>query len=161
MGLLQAVQKETIKADLESIEKDELFEEMIDLLYQAKKNTDRDDVLESILNREKSRNTAITKGVALPHARTDSVKDISVVIGISKDGVNYESSFDPIHIIFLVVGPAGGTEKYISILSEIGKLLLSAATISDLKNSTSPEEILSIIEREKSRINDDWSKRNC
>ena len=65
-------------------------------------------VASQVTRREALGSTAIGKGVALPHSKSDFVDQILVVVGRCEQPMNWPGSLDnaPVHMIVLLVTPA-------------------------------------------------------
>jgi len=78
-------------------------------------------VLETLSKRETLGSTGIGRGVAVPHCRTMAVSDVCIVVGISRDGVDFAASDKkPVNLFFLIVAPpVEGNALYLPILGKI------------------------------------------
>jgi PTS system nitrogen regulatory IIA component len=82
------------------------------------------EVLEAIEERENVLSTGIGFGVAIPHARSSAVRELSVVCGLSPVPVPYDSiDGDPVRLFFLIVGPESAAGQHVKILSRIARLV--------------------------------------
>jgi len=72
-----------------------------------------DGIFQSLLNREAPRTTGIGNGIAVPHARRESVGCLVGAMGLSRQGIEFNSlDGHPVHAIFLfVVLPFGALER--------------------------------------------------
>jgi nitrogen PTS system EIIA component len=82
-------------------------------------------VLETLSKRETLGSTGIGKGVAVPHCRTMAVSDVFIVVGISKDGVDFAASDKkPVNLFFLIVAPpVEGNALYLPLLGKIVEMV--------------------------------------
>jgi PTS system nitrogen regulatory IIA component len=82
------------------------------------------DVLEAVEERENVLSTGIGFGVAIPHARSSAVPELSVVCGLSPVPVPYDSiDGDPVRLFFLIVGPEAAAGEHVKVLSRIARLV--------------------------------------
>jgi len=82
------------------------------------------DVLEAVEERENVLSTGIGFGVAIPHARSSAVRELSVVCGLSPVPVPYDSiDGDPVRLFFLIVGPEAAAGEHVKVLSRIARLV--------------------------------------
>jgi len=82
-----------------------------------------DDLIQSIVTREKQMSTGIGEGIAVPHARIEGGPEIRGVIGISRDGINFESADkNPVPLIVLIATPEAHYEQHLQILAAIAKI---------------------------------------
>jgi nitrogen PTS system EIIA component len=124
MILQEALLPEFIKINMESEDKDEAFEELVDFYCQVDKSNSRGEVLKAIQDREAKMSTGIHKGIAVPHGKTKAVKDLKVVLGISRKGIQYDSlDGEPVYILFMFISPMEDSEKYLRLLKHLAQLV--------------------------------------
>ena len=83
-----------------------------------------DEVLRSVEEREAVLSTGIGLGVAIPHARSSAVGELTVVSGVSAEPVPYDSiDGEPVRLFFLIVGPESSAGLHVKILSRIARLI--------------------------------------
>ena len=124
MFLHEVFPPELIKISLESDEKDEVFEELIDLYCQVRKNNAREDILDAVREREVKMSTGIHRGIALPHGRTSAVENVQGILGISKKGIDYDAlDGQPVFIVFMLLTPLEESEKHLRLLKRLAELL--------------------------------------
>ena len=135
-----------INIDLKGTTKSEIIDEMIDILYKAGKLNDREEYKREILKRESQGSTGMEEGIAIPHAKTNAVKTSTVAIGISKNGVDYQSlDGKPSRLFFMIAAADTSADSHIEILSKITTLLLEDEIREGLLNASSKEELLNIL----------------
>ncbi len=135
-----------IKLNLESTEKDELFEELIDLYVSNDSSINRDAVLNSVRERESKLSTGIKKGIALPHARISGLKEPKGIIGISKKGIEYDSlDGNPVYVVFMLLSTAEDYSLHLKILNRLNILLLNPKFLEELFKETSDEGVYNTI----------------
>ncbi|MDR2743190.1 MAG: cation:proton antiporter [Treponema sp.] len=122
--ILSLVRPDCISLDLKGETKEEIIGELVDILDSRGRLEDRDQVLSDVLQREKTMSTGMQHGVALPHGKTDGVKDIAVAIGIKKGGADFESlDGEKSRLFILVVSPRKTSGPHIQFLAAIGGVL--------------------------------------
>jgi len=113
-----------IKTHVEAEDKDEVFEELVDLLVTQYRLDCRDDILEAIRRREEKMSTGIKRGIAIPHAKTPLVQGVIGVIGISATGIDYQSlDGEPVHLLFLLVSGEADAGLHLAVLKKIALLV--------------------------------------
>jgi mannitol/fructose-specific phosphotransferase system IIA component (Ntr-type) len=80
-----------------------------------------------MLEREAIGSTGLGNGVAVPHVKSDDVTKAALVLARSKRGLEW-SAIDgrPVHIVFLLVSPAGEPETHLKCLRWIAGLARNA-----------------------------------
>ncbi len=132
--------------DLKAKEKVEAIKELSAVLIQQGFIIDSDEFFTAILKRENLESTGIGSGVAIPHARTKSVKNIVLAFGRSSNGVDF-SSLDgkSSHLIFLIAAPEEKKSEYIITLARLSKILRNEEVRVRLNRAKTPDEVLSVI----------------
>jgi PTS system nitrogen regulatory IIA component len=113
-----------IKVQIEAEDKDEVFEELVDLLVTQYRLDCRDELLDAIRRREEKMSTGIKRGIAIPHAKTPLVKGVIGVVGISRTGIDYQSlDGEPVHLLFLLVSSEADAGLHLAVLKKIALLV--------------------------------------
>ena len=108
--------------------------------------TDIDELIKALEEREKIMSTGIGFGIAIPHAKIRAVKEITFAIGISRDGLDFDSmDGKPVHLILLVAAGERQHKEYLKILSSLMSILKKDIVKDSIINADSADEILSIL----------------
>ena len=135
---------------LKSTEKKEALKELINIIVTSDKITDPKIFEKEIFKREKLMSTGIGYGIAIPHIRHKSVKNFVIAVGISKQGVKYQSIDDePVHIIFMIGASDKQDKDYIKLLSKLVLRLKDKEFKEQLINAETPQEVYQIIKEHK------------
>ena len=147
MVLESMLSKETVKLGISCVDKWTVIGNLIDLMVEKGRVRDREAILSAVINREKQGSTGLEKGVAIPHARSDGVRELVAALGISKDGLDFDSvDAKPCHLIFLIVAPPQESTRYLKALAAIVSYIAKDEdVISRLRLAASPEEVMSIL----------------
>ena len=135
--------KERVTFDLKSQTKKEVIDELIDILIADGKVNDKDAFREAVLKREEEFSTGIGMSIAIPHGKSDSVNEASIVFGRSDAGIDYESMDDlPAHLFFLIAVPMESSDLHLRALSEISRNLMHKEIRDQLMNCQTFEEFI-------------------
>ncbi|NMF06033.1 PTS fructose transporter subunit IIABC [Clostridium beijerinckii] len=151
MNLENFFSKKLIKASLEARTKEGIIKELSELLYQDNKLNDKNAFIKAVFEREEEMPTSLEDGIAIPHAKSAAVKEASVAIGISKDGIA-SGSLDgkPSKIFFLIATPENSNDLHIKTLSKITSKLLDKSFREALLNAKDEEAIFQLMNSEDS-----------
>jgi fructose-specific phosphotransferase system IIA component len=150
MNLNDLLTKEVVKIPLVSEEKNQIIEEMVDVLHAAGRVENRDLVLNAVLDRERVMSTGMGDGIAIPHAKTDGVKNLVAAFGITKQNVDFQSiDGKPVRIIFLLAGPTDQTGPHLKALSRISRLMHRKDFRDQLAAADSSEQVIEAIANEE------------
>jgi len=146
MFLQNVFPPEFIKVDLEAEDKDEAFEELVDYFCQAHETNIREELLTAIKQREAKMSTGIQKGIAIPHGNTNAVDTVCGVLGISRNGVDYDAlDGNPVYLLFMIVAPREDTETHLRILKRMAELLDNPEFTIDLQSQKDAQSAYRVI----------------
>ena len=148
MFLYDAFPSELIKVGLEAEDKEEAFEELVDLFCRAKKIDAREEILEALRERESKMSTGIQKGIAIPHGKTNALENVYGILGISKKGIDYDAlDGQPVYILFVLLAPQADSEMHLRLLKRIAQLLDNHQFYADLVAQSDPQSVNRIIKK--------------
>ena len=147
MKITDLLTKELIQLELQSTDKASTIAEMVSVLDRAGKLNDRIAYQQAIQVREDQTTTGIGEGIAIPHAKTEAVKNPAIAFGRSTAGLDYESlDGQPAHLIFMIAATAGANDTHLQALSRLSVLLLKDEVKQGLLEAKSADDVISIIE---------------
>jgi fructose-specific phosphotransferase system IIA component len=150
MTLLDIISLDSTIVGLKSDNKEDIIGELVGCLQVGTAITDREKVLQAVLEREKIMSTGIGDGIAIPHGKSDAVNGLAAALGIHKRGVDFESlDGEPAYVFFLLVSPADVSGPHIKALARISRLLKNDDFKRKLIDASTAEEILEIIKTEE------------
>ncbi|ARC91455.1 PTS fructose transporter subunit IIC [Vibrio coralliilyticus] len=140
------INQELICLDLQATTKQEVFEELIELLSNNHRISNKAQFLSDIQAREEIGNTGFEDGVALPHAKSAAVSQPAVAIGISRQGIEYGAEDgQPSKLFFMIASPDGGADHHIEVLAELSSKLIEDGFIERFMQASSAEEALELL----------------
>ena len=146
MNPKRVLAKETIVMRLKSETKDGVIEELIDVLVTTGRIKDRKAALKAVVDREKKMSTGLQNGIAIPHGKTDTIDSLVASIGISPDGIPFDSlDGEPARIILLTVSPASRTGPHIQFLADVSRVLHHESVRQRVLAATHEDEVLSLL----------------
>ena len=146
MGLIDLVDEKIIKVPLTSANKPDTLREMAQILKDADEIEDLDAVLDALQQRESKGSTGITDAIAIPHCKTPAVTSLKLAIGISPEGIDFDSlDGSPSKLFFLLAAPPDQSGPHVEALAEIAKLAQSPAMRSALINARDSSEVVNLL----------------
>jgi PTS system nitrogen regulatory IIA component len=123
--------------------KREALLELVDAIAQAPEVGDKEQLQLAVLEREEIMSTAIGVEVAVPHVKLSSISSFVLAVGISRDGVDFDSTDGkPIRIVVMITGPADQHESYLKILSDVALLLRDEEVRAKIINAQTAAEVI-------------------
>ncbi|MHC4944051.1 MAG: PTS sugar transporter subunit IIA [Planctomycetota bacterium] len=154
MKLSQLLMNKAILLDIKDTNKWDLISKLTDILVETKQISAevREPIHQALVTREKSMSTGMENGIAIPHCCVDLISETVVSLGISREGIDFDSIDNkPTHLIILLVTPKNKTKMHIETLAEIAKLLNHEASKKLLLEAGDSKEILEIIQEEEKK----------
>jgi fructose-specific phosphotransferase system IIA component len=150
MRLRDLLDSSTVKVSMVATEKEEAIEELVDVLVRSGRVTDREGVITAIMNRERQQTTGIGSGVAVPHAKHESIKELTAALGVSKGGIEFDAIDDkPVRVVFLIMARVDDPGPHIQALAEIARLLQIPGFYRKMTEAESVADLLALIESEE------------
>jgi nitrogen PTS system EIIA component len=132
---------------LEDGHKKNALHALADLLATAPEVTDAEDLTKGLARREELMSTGMGSGIAVPHVRLDSVKDLVMAVGVCKEGIPDYESIDgqPVRIVMMVAAAKNQHAQYLSSLSFICTKLKNEALRDALLDAETTEEVYRLL----------------
>jgi PTS system nitrogen regulatory IIA component len=152
MKLTDILVRDACQVDLRGKTKPEVLRELSDALVGAVPSLDRAELYAMLVEREKLGSTAMGDGIAIPHARIESLDRVLAVFGLSRGGVDFDSlDGQPTHLFFLLVAPGREGSAHLLLLARLSRLLGIDAFRARLREVGTTDELFRAIEEEESR----------
>jgi len=149
MKIMDFLSQDAIVIDLKSSDKKSAIVELVEVLKDTRKVKRTNEIVDIVLEREKLGSTGIGQGVAIPHGKADVLQEQMGVLGISRKGIEFNSlDGEPVHIIFLLVGPVEVVGQHLKALSRISRLFKDKFLRQAIRDATTAEEIVKVIQQE-------------
>lgn len=149
MKFADFISNNAIRADLTSVDKESVITELVQSLLEAGEVTadEKEDIIAAILRREELGSTGIGRGVAVPHTKHPSVQKLVGTVGVSADGVDFDSlDGERVQLFFLLVSPPDRPGDHLRALENISRQLRDDTFCRFLKQSKTTDDILQLLE---------------
>jgi fructose-specific phosphotransferase system IIA component len=149
MAFIDLVEPKIVKVPLEAKSKEGAIRELLQLLVDAGYLQDFDSAYDALLERESKGSTGLENGIAVPHAKTATVSNLTLAIGIAPEGIDFRAlDGNPSHLFFLMLAPPDQSGPHIEALSEIAKVTQSKGFRKMLVNAEDAEEVIELLREE-------------
>jgi DNA integrity scanning protein DisA with diadenylate cyclase activity/mannitol/fructose-specific phosphotransferase system IIA component (Ntr-type) len=103
--------------------------------------------LQAVEDRESVVSSWVAPGIAIPHARLPNLRGFIISIGVSREGIHYESvDGKPVHLLILILGEARSADRHIQLLAEVARTFRSESIRQAVRSAPSAHEIYQILE---------------
>jgi PTS system nitrogen regulatory IIA component len=152
MKLTEVLVREACSVDMEARTKKEALAELAGALAPAVDGLAAKELVDLLLERERLGTTAMGDGIAMPHARVESLGRLVASFGRSLTGVDFESvDGKPTHLFFLLVAPGKEGSAHLLALARLSRLLGRPEFRARLLEVESVDELFRAIEEEEAR----------
>jgi fructose-specific phosphotransferase system IIA component len=147
MRLTELLDADCIKVPLAAAEKQAAIYELIDLLVDAGRITDRQQVRQAVWQRESTRTTGIGHGLAIPHGKTTSCDHLVMAIGRPAQPIDFQSiDGRPVSLIILLISPADQTGPHIQALATVSRMMMNEQFRHAIRDADSAQAVYQLIE---------------
>lgn len=146
--LTDILTKDLIILDLEGDTQEKAVDELISTFDLQHKITSKDEFRKAIFAREAESTTGIGVSVAIPHGKSASVKEPSVVFGRNLKGIDWNSlDGEPAKLIFMIAVPIDNKDDaHLKILQMLSRKLMDDQFREDLENAKTIEEAYALLD---------------
>ena len=146
MRIVDLLKPEAIRLHQTLADKSEAIERLIDLHASVGNVRDKEVFRAEILKREELGSTAVGDGIAIPHAKSETVAAPGLAAMTVPSGVDYGApDGKPSDILFMIAAPLDG-DLHLEVLSRLMTLLMDEGLRAKLKAAKTPEEFLAAID---------------
>tara|TARA_A100001015_G_C14993526_1_gene715116 strand:- start:256 stop:2004 length:1749 start_codon:yes stop_codon:yes gene_type:complete len=152
--IVEFLSEEFIKVDLKANDKWDAIKQLTNFMIRTHKveHMTENELYESIIAREKDMTTAIGDGIAIPHGYIPKGPSIQGVMGICREGIDFEASDNQkIRLILLIITPEDKRDMHLKVLSSLSRMMSNKIIRNRLLSAISPEDAMEIIESEDAR----------
>ena len=143
------VHPKAIKPELDAADKESVIRELIGSLIACGKlqAKDENDLVQAILKREELGSTGLGCGIAVPHTKHPSVTEPVGTIGISTNGIEFQSlDGEDVQLFFLVISPPDRPTDHLRALEKISKQLKDDTFCRFLKQSKTIDDVQQVLD---------------
>jgi PTS system fructose-specific IIA component/PTS system nitrogen regulatory IIA component len=138
-----------IRADLAADDKEAVIRELVAALVESSqvKGDEQESIIKAIMKREELGSTGIGRGVAVPHTKHPSVEKLVGTVGVSSEGVDFNSlDGEKVQIFFLLISPPDRPGDHLRALENISRQLRDETFCRFLKQSKTADDIQQLLE---------------
>lgn len=137
-----------VKIGLEGEDKDEVFEELIELYVTKHPASSRSAILSAVKTREAKLSTGIKTGIAIPHGQTDQIQQVTGIIGISRGGIDYDAlDGKPVQVVFMILNSLDSCALHLRVLKRLALLIEDPSFYRSLIALKDPDSVCQTIRK--------------
>lgn len=153
MKIVDILSKDAVKVDLQARDKKSVIEEISELVVRSAGLTDKQGIVQVLMEREALGSTGIGLNVAIPHAKLQGVDSIIAALARSKEGIDFGSiDGQPVMLFFVLISGVNTAGTHLKALAKISRLLKNDETREALISCNCSVEMYEIVSREESKL---------
>lgn len=148
MNLLEMIDKRLIAFELDADNKEEAIRKICRMMYKADKVSDYEEYLKGVNDREIENETGMGNGIAIPHCKSDCVKEAAFTLVKLKHSVEWGSlDGEPVDYIIMLAAPNSAENVHLKMLSDLAVRLMDDDFREKLKDATDVDQIMRIFKK--------------
>ncbi|HSU13863.1 cation:proton antiporter [Longimicrobium sp.] len=96
------------------------------------------EVANVVVRNEQQFSSELVPGVVLPHVRLKGLARPVLLLGVSREGVEFPRARHPARLIFLLVSPAERADEHLQMLAEVARLLSAPERVREMIDRFAP-----------------------
>ena len=146
MQIADILSTERVVCDLNLASKKAALETLAELIADAVSGLSGDEVLNSLLHRERLGGTGLGNGIALPHGRLKNGRDTIAAFIRLRRGVDYDAlDRQPVDLMFALLVPEKSTEEHLQVLAKLAETFDSPTFLQRLRREESAEALYRLL----------------
>lgn len=153
MKICALLKASNVFLELKPGEKKNVLEEFVLALKKRGTISNEKRILKEVLKREEMGSTGLERGIAIPHALIDEVKEPFLALALIKKGLDFESADQkPTFVLLLLLGNRKNPGQQLKILAHVCRLVKETRFVERIKKAKSPHNVCQILEEEEGKI---------
>lgn len=140
--------REALIPQLSANTKEGVIREMVESLRTTGhlKSSEAENIVKAVMKREQLGSTGIGHGVAIPHAKHESVERLIGTVAVSTGGVPFDSlDKEPVFILVMLISPPDRPGEHLRALEKVSGALRKDTFCKALRTSTTREAIWELL----------------
>lgn len=130
------------------LNKDDLFDFLSKISENLGISNNAEDVKKGLFDREKEGNTIIGDMIAMPHARSESIKELKVILVKLEKPIEYNKN-ENIDLVYSILAPLKANNEFIDILSSVASIVQDDELQTFIRNSKNGDESKILLKMEE------------
>lgn len=154
MDLLDILKAETVLPQVKASCKRQTFQHVAKALmpdlqkFEGTKDLVADDILRTLLEREKLGSTSIGGGIAIPHGRLEGLETMVASLITLCEPIDFDANDKQgVDIVFVLLAPEKAGAEHLNALAKIARLMRDKKTAQKLRDASRTNDIVEILQR--------------
>ncbi len=145
LRITSLLKEDRLQARLPSMRKDALFSHVAEVFGEIVPKVTTKEIEEALWIRERSQNTALGNGIAVPHATLAAADQQYLGVFVMSEPIDYQTADkQPVDVFFVTLGPASERYNHLRLLATISKLVTQTDLLGSLRSAADAGEMLGL-----------------
>ena len=150
MNVSEMVNEKLVNFGYEAKTKDDVIKGLGKMMYDAGKVNDLNKYIEGLYEREAVFSTGVGNGVAIPHCKSDCVREAAFTLVKLKNSEEWETQDGrPVDYVIMLAAPNTSDNAHLEMLSKLAANLMDDDFRETLKGASTVEEIKALFSSKK------------
>lgn len=141
--LAEVLTEDLAICNLDATDGETVIDALLERICATGEVSDRARAKADVLANERRSSTGMQHGVAIPHAKTDTVSRLHAAVAVTREPIDFDSlDGQPCRIFVMTLSPLDQAGPHMRFLAEVGRLLKSRRTRKAILAATKPAELL-------------------
>lgn len=147
MNLKFILRPESTKVISNCASKKKILEQIAHIAQDQLPNLTENEILDSLMNREKLGSTGIGNGIAIPHGKIKNSEKAVAVFIVNQTPINYDAiDKRPVDIFCALLVPENQCDTHLSTLASIAKMFDNKEVLKKIRRAETDQILYDIIE---------------
>ncbi|TYK67166.1 PTS IIA-like nitrogen regulatory protein PtsN [Colwellia echini] len=148
MQLSEILTSSCTSCDVDVTSKKRILEKICQLAAQQVTEIDEDDLLTSLLDREKMGSTGIGNGIAIPHGRLPNASKAVAVLVTTEKAIDFDAIDNrDVDIFIALFVPEDSCQEHLDTLQNIAKLFSDKKIIKQVRKCNDDQSLYNLIQQ--------------
>jgi len=153
MKICSLLKEDHIFLDLKPGDKRQVLEEFVAAVKERRLIHDDELILEELLKRESLGSTGLEKGIAIPHALIEEVKEPFLALAVFENGIDFEAVDQmPTYALIMLLGSKNNPGVQLKILAHVCRLVKETNFVEQIRKIEKPGDVCALLEEEEGKI---------
>ncbi|MGL4682385.1 MAG: PTS sugar transporter subunit IIA [Hafnia alvei] len=148
MDLVSMLDARLVRFDFEVSDKHDAICKISQLMFDAGKISDKETYITGVLEREDEQSTGIGMGIAIPHCKSDCVKEAAFTLIKLRNAIEWDAADEQlVEYIIMLAAPNTSDNIHLKVLSQLAVCLTNNDFREKLLRTTTMDELRVLFER--------------
>ncbi|MEI6895444.1 MAG: PTS IIA-like nitrogen regulatory protein PtsN [Colwellia sp.] len=148
MQLSEILTSSCTRCDVAVTSKKRILEKICQLAAIQITDTDQNELLTSLLNREKMGSTGIGNGIAIPHGRLTNARKVVAVLVTTEHAIDFDAIDNrDVDIFIALFVPENSCQAHLDTLQNIAKLFSDKKVIKQVRKCSDDQALYNLIQQ--------------